>query len=61
MDRNPDETLGVQADQHHVLPPEAVREGTEQDPADHHPAEVDGSDQRSHKGSIANQTPLKKK
>jgi hypothetical protein len=33
VEPNPDEALGVEADQHHGLPPELVREAAEEDAA----------------------------
>lgn len=61
VDGDPDETLGVEADQHHVLPPESVGEGAEEDPAYHDAAEVDRRDQGCHERAIADQTPLKRR
>ena len=60
MEADPDETLRVQADQHHVLPPELVGQRSEDQPADHDAAEVDGGDERPDEGPVADEAPLEK-
>jgi hypothetical protein len=58
MDADADDTLRVEADQHHPLPSELVGEPAEYDPADHDPAEVGGSDEGGEEAPVADQLPL---
>ena len=55
-----DEALSVQAHQHHVLAPEAVGEGAEDDAADHDAAEVDCRYHGGDEGAVTHQTPLER-
>ena len=59
MEADADETLAVQAEQHHPLAAQSVREAAEDDPAQHHAAEVDRGDQGRDVGSVTHQLPLK--
>ena len=58
MDADADDTLRVEADQHHPLPSELVGESAEYDPADHHPAKIGRSDEGGEEASVADQLPL---
>ena len=54
-----DGALGVEADEHHALPAEAVWQGPEEEAAQAHAAEVDGGGERSQVVPVADQVPLK--
>jgi len=58
MDADADDTLCVQADQHHPLPSELVGESAEYDPADHDPAKVGRRDEGGEEAPVADELPL---
>ena len=59
MEDEADGALGVEADEHHALPAEAVWQGPEEEAAQAHAAEVDGGGERSQVVPVADQVPLK--